>query len=347
MRLNNLIKNQQFMFLFMIIAVGLFSLWVVGSLSSFILASIVLAFLFNPVHVYFTKIGVPKGISVITTFLIALLIVILFLLLFIPLFVNEAQRYISQIPNFAFLDEPIRDFLGQREWLTWSVDSPIQSIDGAQSLLSDFGGFAAKALSFGISRIQETWNLLLGLTLIPIFLFFWLWDTDTLSSGFSTLLPKKRKFLVRVWNETNKNVQNYFKGKFIEVIIVAIAGSLMFWALGLESPILVGITLGLSQLIPFFGPVFMTFPILLVSLAQFGFEPYVLVILFAFAILQFIDGNIFLPFLMSGVVKLPAVVVLLSVFFFGALFGIWGIFFAVPLSSFIKSLMDNWKYLDS
>ena len=160
-------------------------------------------------------------------------------------------------------------------------------------------------------------------------------------------MPKKRKFLVRVWNETNKNVQNYFKGKFIEVIIVAIAGSLMFWALGLESPILVGVTLGLSQLIPFFGPVFMTFPILLVSLAQFGFEPYVLVILFAFAILQFIDGNIFLPFLMSGVVKLPAVVVLLSVFFFGALFGIWGIFFAVPLSSFIKSLMDNWKYLDS
>ena len=72
-----------------------------------------------------------------------------------------------------------------------------------------------------------------------------------------------------------------------------------------------------------------------------------LVILFAFAVLQFIDGNIFLPFLMSGVVKLPAVVVLLSVFFFGALFGIWGIFFAVPLSSFVKSLMDNWKYLDS
>ena len=50
---------------------------------------------------------------------------------------------------------------------------------------------------------------------------------------------------------------------------------------------------------------------------------------------------------MSGVVKLPAVVVLLSVFFFGALFGIWGVFFAVPLASFIKSLMDNWKLADS
>ena len=66
MRLNNLIKNQQFMFLFMIIAVGSFLYGWLADLSSFILASIVLAFLFNPVHVYFTKIGVPKGISVIT-----------------------------------------------------------------------------------------------------------------------------------------------------------------------------------------------------------------------------------------------------------------------------------------
>ena len=91
----------------------------------------------------------------------------------------------------------------------------------------------------------------------------------------------------------------------------------------------------------------MTIPILVVSLAQFGLDPWVIVILAAFAVLQFVDGNIFLPFLLSGVVKLPAVIVLMSVFFFGALFGIWGVFFSVPLASFIKSLMDNWKFIDS
>ena len=340
MRLINLFKSQQLMFLFTVLTIGFFSLWVVGDLSSFILTSIVLAFLFRPVHVYFTKIGIPKGISVVTTFLIVVLIAFLFLLLFIPLFISEAQRYITELPSFSFLQGPLRDFLAQ-------INAPIESIDGAQSLLSNITGLAGDAVSFGLSRIQETWNLFLGITLVPIFLFFWLWDTDTLSSGFSTLVPKKRKFLVRVWNETNHNVQNYFKGKFIEVVVVGVVGSIMFWALGLDSPVLIGTILGLSQFIPFFGPVFMTFPILAVSLAQFGFDPYVLIIFFAFVVLQFIDGNIFLPILMSGVVKLPAVVVLLSVFFFGAIFGIWGIFFAVPLSSFIKSIMDNWKFVDS
>ena len=340
MKLNNLVKNQQIMFLLSVLLVGFFALWVLGDLSAPILTSIVLAFLFRPMHVYFTKIGIPRKISVFITFLIVMLLASAFLLLFVPLFINETEAFIEDIPSLLFILEPVTQALG-------SLNAPIESIESAQSLLSDLSGFLTGAISFGISRAQETANLFLGLILVPIFLFFWLWDTETLSNGFSRFVPKKRKFLSKVWNEANVNFQNYFKGKFIEVFIVAIFGSLLFYFLGLNSPILLGTTLGLSQLIPFFGPVFMTIPILIISLAQFGLDPYVIVILIAFGILQFIDGNIFLPFLMSGVVKLPAVVVLLSVFFFGAIFGIWGVFFSVPLASFVKSILDNWKYIDS
>ena len=340
MKFNNLLKNQQFMFMAMILLVGFFSLWVVGDLSTPILTSIVLALLFRPMQVYFTNIGVPERFSVVITFLTAVLLVTLFLVIFIPLFINEANRYLSELPSLAVIAEPLIDLLGE-------INAPNESIEGAQSFLTEITGFATDAVSFGISRLQDTANILLTIILVPIFLFFWLWDTDTLSSGFSKLVPKKRKFLVRVWNETNTNFQNYFKAKFIEVFVVAVSGSLMFWVLGLNSPVLLGVSFGLSQLIPFFGPVFMTFPVLIVSLAQFGLDPYVIVILLCYGLLQNIDGNIFLPFLMSGVVKLPAVVVLLSVFLFGAIFGIWGVFFAVPIASFIKSLMDNWKYVDS
>ena len=340
MKINNLIKNQQFMFLAIVLVTGFMSLWVVGDLSTPILTSIVLALLFRPMQVYFTKIGLPEKFSVFVTFLIVVLLAILFFLIFIPLFINEANRYWNELPNLVVIAEPLLELLGQ-------YNAPNESIEGAQSFLSEIAGFASEALSFSISRLQDTANLLLTLILVPIFLFFWLWDTDTLSSGFSKLVPKKRKFLVKVWNETNTNFQSYFKAKFVEVFVVALSGSLMFWALGLNSPVLLGVSFGLSQLIPFFGPVFMTFPVLIVSLAQFGLDPYVIVILLFYALLQNIDGNIFLPFLMSGVVKLPAVVVLLSVFLFGAIFGIWGVFFAVPIASFIKSLMDNWKYIDS
>ena len=72
MKLNNLLKNQQFMFMAMILLGGFFSLWVVGDLSTPILTSIVLALLFRPMQVYFTKIGFPERLSVFITFFTAL-----------------------------------------------------------------------------------------------------------------------------------------------------------------------------------------------------------------------------------------------------------------------------------
>ena len=84
MRLNNLLKNQQLMFLALVLAFGFFSLWVLGDLASPILTSIVLAFLFRPLHVYLSKIGVPKRISIVITFIIAITLILLFFLIFIP-----------------------------------------------------------------------------------------------------------------------------------------------------------------------------------------------------------------------------------------------------------------------
>ena len=167
MRLNNLYKNQQLMFLTSVLAVGFFSLWVLGDLASPILTSIVLAFLFRPLHVYLTKIGVPKRISIVVTFIIAITLILLFFLIFIPLFVNEANRYMRDLPNLSFITEPILAFLSD-------VNAPIESIEGAQSILSDISGFLSEAVVFGISRIQDTASLLLGIILVPIFLFFWL-----------------------------------------------------------------------------------------------------------------------------------------------------------------------------
>ena len=121
----------------------------------------------------------------------------------------------------------------------------------------------------------------------------------------------------------------------------------MFWALGLNSPVLLGVSFGLSQLIPFFGPVFMTFPVLIVSLAQFGLDPYVIVILLFYALLQNIDGNIFLPFLMSGVVEVTSCSSFAYLYFFWSYFLEYGASFCSANCKLYKISMDNWKYVDS
>ena len=111
MRINSIIKNQQLIFLISIILSGFFALWVMGDLSSPILLSIVLAFLFRPVLVYLTQIGIPRKISVLITFLLAILAGMLFFGLFVPMLINEVQRYLQELPSLQFLLAPLEDFL--------------------------------------------------------------------------------------------------------------------------------------------------------------------------------------------------------------------------------------------
>ena len=130
MKINSMFKNQQFIFLIAVVAAGLGTLWILGDLASPILLSIVLAFLFRPLLIYLVQIGVPRSVSVVVTFLVSMLVGIGFFLIFVPMFINEAQRYLQEIPSLQFLIEPINNFLS-------NINVPIDSLDSAQSLFSN------------------------------------------------------------------------------------------------------------------------------------------------------------------------------------------------------------------
>jgi len=203
MRINSIIKNQQLIFLISIILSGFFALWVMGDLSSPILLSIVLAFLFRPVLVYLTQIGIPRKISVLITFLLAILAGMLFFGLFVPMLINEVQRYQQELPSLQFLLAPLEDFLA-------NLNAPIESIESAQSVFSDVAGFLSETLSFGLSRVQDTANFFIGNKLVPIILFYWLWETETLSSGILRLVQKKRKKNISIYKLKNSKREQYY-----------------------------------------------------------------------------------------------------------------------------------------
>ena len=185
MRLNTLFKSQQLIFLVASLFFGLLTLWIFGDLASPILISIVLAVLFRPVNTYFTKIGIPRKISVFITFLIVMLLASAFLLLFVPLFINETEAFIEDIPSLLFILEPVTQALG-------SLNAPIESIESAQSLLSDLSGFLTGAISFGISRAQETANLFWADFSSNFFIFLALGYRNVIKRLFKICTEKKK-----------------------------------------------------------------------------------------------------------------------------------------------------------
>ena len=158
----------------------------------------------------------------------------------------------------------------------------------------------------------------------------------------SRFLPSDRTLVSHLWREMDAQIGNYIRGKVYEIAIVGATSYIVFKMFGLNYASLLSITVGLSVLIPYIGAAVVTLPVALVAYFQWGFEPIFIWLVVAYFILQFLDGNVLVPILFSDVVNLHPVAIIVAILVFGGLWGFWGVFFAIPLATLVKALINVW-----
>jgi len=102
------------------------------------------------------------------------------------------------------------------------------------------------------------------------------------------------------------------------------------------------VLVGFSVLIPFLGAYIVPLTATPLGLLQFGVSLDFWVLMGAYLVLQILDGYLLVPLLFSDAVKLHPVIIMLAVFVFGAIFGFWGVFFAIPIATLIKAIWNSW-----
>lgn len=155
-------------------------------------------------------------------------------------------------------------------------------------------------------------------------------------------MPKKRGVLQKVSLEVHEQIGNYIRGKVVEIIFVGIATYIVFWFFGLQYSVLLASLVGLSVLIPYVGAVVITIPVILVAYLQWGWTPQFGYLMIAFLVVQGLDANILIPLLFSEAVNLHPVAIIVATLFFGGIWGFWGVFFAIPLATLVKAVINAW-----
>jgi putative permease len=105
---------------------------------------------------------------------------------------------------------------------------------------------------------------------------------------------------------------------------------------------LLGLLVGLSVIIPYIGAALVTVPVVMVGFFQWGFTGEFYYMFAVYMIIQLLDGNVLVPFLFSEAVNLHPVAIILAVLFFGGIWGLWGVFFAIPLATLVKAIINAW-----
>jgi putative permease len=105
---------------------------------------------------------------------------------------------------------------------------------------------------------------------------------------------------------------------------------------------LLGLLVGLSVIVPYIGATLVTIPVFVVAYAQFGVTPDFYWVVGAYIVIQVLDGNVLVPLLFSEAVNLHPVAIVIAVLFFGGLWGLWGVFFAIPLATLVNAILSAW-----
>ena len=335
-------SNEETVIFFLIIlfTLILFSLFI-EILTPFII-SIVVAYLLVGLQKKIETYGVTQTVSTIIAFSVFIIVGAAMFTWLIPLLYVQLQSFVLDIPRL------FNEFLNFVSTIPATFPDLVNSDQISvffQAVSSELSSITQNIVKSSISGIQSTITVLLYIILFPILVYFFLFDRKNIIEGCLRIIPGDRAMLSQVWSEMDVQLSNYVRGKVLEIFIVGIAAAILFASFGLNYGALLAVLVGLSVLIPFVGAFSITIPIVIIGLLQFGLGTQFYLLIGLYLLLQFLDGNLLVPIIFSEAVKLHPIVIILAVFIFGSLFGFWGVFFSIPLATFIKAVWNAWPGL--
>jgi predicted PurR-regulated permease PerM len=226
----------------------------------------------------------------------------------------------------------------------------VQAQSWAQNQLP---GLPDRILHFAIGSLEGTlgfFGFLLGLIVVPIYLFFFLRDAAMISRRWSDYLPLRnsefKNEVVSCLTEINSYLIAFFRGQILVTMIDgAILGLLLFWPVQLPFALLIGLLVAILQLIPYFGILICWIPAVLIAIAQFGDWQHPVLVSVLFLVVSNLDGFFIAPRIVGDAVGLHPVTVIGSVLLWTLLFGgLLGALLAVPLTATLKVLLRRYVW---
>ena len=273
-----------------------------------------------------------KGLSILLSYITAFLIIGMVVRFLLPQVIDSIVGLVNDIPNYItnttdFVNNIIKDLHIEEQYskvlLDTFNDSVNQIIKFVTNLIPALGGFLAKIAS-------SIWNVILGI-IISVYLLI---DKENLCA-----LSKKITFAF--FNERYANnlitFGRFLIGKIIDSLIIGVLTFIILTIFKMPYTVLVSVIVGITNIIPFFGPFIGAIPSFIIILFVSPIQAlwFLLIILF----IQQLDGNLIGPKILGDTIGISAFWILFSILVAGKVLGIVGMIIGVPLFAIFYSIV--------
>ena len=331
--------DEESIILVFLLTIALVALLLFGSMLAPLIVALIIAYLMQGLVALLLKYGFTERLAFIAVYVLFFGVFITMLGFLLPQVWNQLRRMMDELPNLLSQGQALLLNLPENYPSLFSEEQINSFMDG---LGGEVGSFGQAILEYSLASLPSVVAWVIFLVLVPILVFFMMKDKHQLLDWVGNLLPRNRPLMITIWREMDQQIANYVRGKFVEIIIVGSVAYLVFVVLGLNYALLLSVITGLSVMVPYIGAAAVNIPVAAIAYVQWGLGGEFWTVIVAYNILQILDGNVLVPIIFSEAVNLHPVAIIFAILFFGGIWGLAGVFFAIPLATLIQAIINAW-----
>ncbi|MFT8318336.1 MAG: AI-2E family transporter [Sporolactobacillus sp.] len=311
--------------------IGVITGFVLRVLFPFAVAGVI-AYLLHPIVRRLHQAGMPRTLAILGIYVLFFGAAVFLFYKGGPIFMHELKGLDDDFAKYHRLyDQNLDHIYGSTpEAAHDQVNKALVRIQHSLAGISD------RVLDWCSGLIQSLFTLLI----IPFLAFYFLKDEDRILRGALHLVPAKwRERTAALCIEMDRSIGDYIRGQLIVCGILAIMGSLGLWLLKIPYPIVFGFFIGITDLIPYFGPIIGALPAALIAATQSIYA--VLGVVLMILLIQFLESNVVEPLVVGKSVDIHPLYIMLSLGIGGELAGIVGMLLAIPCFIIVRTCFHH------
>ncbi|MBM7560659.1 AI-2E family transporter [Fusibacter tunisiensis] len=310
-----------------------------------VLTAFIIAYILDYVVRFFElKMKVPRSLSILISILLFLLILTTIGLFIVPRVVGAVSSLIKAIGNFEF----DINALSQLDFDNFYLNEIQQAIvDTVTPLIQKLTNATGTAVLIVVNEVQKITSGLISLVISFAISIYMLGEKRDLLARikrtlFAYLSDQTANQVLYASRMANKIFKAFFLGKLLDSTIIGVLAYLVFTIFNFEYALLIALIIGLTNMIPYFGPFIGAVPAAVITLIANPSSPIDVVwILICILAIQQLDSLVIGPFILGDSVGVSAFWIIVAVTVGGATFGIVGMFMGVPVLVLLKTLIEE------
>lgn len=247
-----------------------------------------------------------------------------------PIMVREVESLIESTPQFAEKYNGLLKIIEEK-----TSDWPIEFQQRIEQGIFFFEHKVEVLLSKIMNFLINSFDYIIVIAIIPLIAFYFLKDWERIKKAAWYITPASiRKQSITFLEDVEESLGNYIRGQLLVCVIIGTLSALILWFLKVKYSLLLGVFIGITNIIPYFGPIIGAVPAVMVAAAS-GMKQVIWVAVIVFG-LQFLEGNILSPLIVGKSLHMHPLLIMLSLFIGGEVGGIFGLVVSVPILAISK-----------